>query len=126
MRALLFLPPAPEVTGCYSADSSIYPELPIRLAVKLQLIFLLFMSVSAFAECEDYTFQGNIRLHDKAFFIHINEGTLSEIQIQISKSEELKFLPYHDEVAYGKFEDGTYTNIDFAVPDGKEFKECKK
>jgi hypothetical protein len=66
-----------------------------------------------------------VRLHDKAFFIHINEGTLSEMRIHIPKSEELKFLPYHEELASGKFENGTFTNLDFAVPDGKEFMNKK-
>ncbi len=92
--------------------------------MKILLFFLIFSGISALA-CEDYEFQGTLRLHDKAFFIHINEGTLSEIQILIPRTEELKFLPYHDELVSGKFEDGTYSNLDFAVPDGREFKECK-
>lgn len=76
--------------------------------------------------CGEFKFQGMLRLHDKAFFLHINEGTLSEMQILIPKNEELKFLPYHDELMSGKFEDGTYSDLDFAIPDGREFKECRK
>lgn len=92
--------------------------------MKIQLLILIFWSFSALA-CEDFTFQGTLRLEEKAFFLVIHEGTLSEIKIHIPKSEELKFLPYHDELMVGKFENGTYSNLDFAVPDGKEFKECK-
>jgi hypothetical protein len=91
--------------------------------VKIQLLILIFLSFSAVAapSCDDYKFQGVLRLQENAFFLYIHEGTLSEIKIHIPKDEELKFLPYHDEIVNGKFEDGTFTNLDFAVPDGQEF-----
>jgi hypothetical protein len=82
-------------------------------------------SVVAAPSCDDYEFQGTLRLQEKAFFLLINEGTLSEIKIHIPKDEELKFLPYHDELVSGKFVDGTYSNLDFAIPDGREFLEKK-
>ncbi|MFL5785718.1 MAG: hypothetical protein ACJ76H_13965 [Bacteriovoracaceae bacterium] len=96
--------------------------------MKIWVVFLLILALPAFAsaECEDYEFQGMVRLHDKAFFIHIHEGTLSEMQIPIPKSEELKFLPYHEELASGKFESGTFTNLDFAIPDGEQFLRKKE
>ncbi len=90
------------------------------------LLILLSLSAPAFADCEDYEFQGNLRLHDKAFFLHIHEGTLSEIKIQITIQEELKFLPYHDELVKGKFKDGAFVDLDFAVPGGREYLEKKE
>jgi hypothetical protein len=92
------------------------------MGVKILLFALIFLSFSSFAasDCTDYEFVGTVRLHDQAFFVHIHEGTLSEIQIQIPKSEELKFLPYHQELMRGKFEEGIFTDLEFAVPGSKE------
>ncbi len=99
--------------------------------MKFILLITLLWSASALAsrQCGDYEFQGTLRITETGFVIGVNENTLSEIKIRVPKTEELKLVPFHNKLVSGKVlmrKENAFSNLEFAVPDGKQFLKLKK
>lgn len=74
------------------------------------LFWTLFIQSFAFAEplglksCGIYAFQGIPKLLDKKMILVLNEKSLSELVIDVSKQDQLIFAPYLNIVTKGELE----------------------
>ena len=68
--------------------------------MKYTFIFLILslpqISIASLSDCGEYEVRGVVRAQEKGYGIVVNEKTMSEINISLPLSEQLKILPYSD------------------------------
>ena len=84
------------------------------------IIFLPQLSMAELSDCGEYEVRGIVRAKKTSYEIIVNEKTMSEINISLPLSEQLKLLPYVDRpmsanlVLIKKF-DGTKGSADSVI-----------